>query len=52
MVKQLKMHTVYSYHCPICESKQILFRCKRRGYWCRKCGNEFRLNVIKKPKGG
>ena len=29
--------------CPTCESKNIIFRKKDKVFWCRKCGQHFRV---------
>lgn len=50
MAKVLKTYKVTKWECPICDSKQILYRREKKSYWCRRCGSEFKLNKVKAPK--
>ena len=51
MAKDIKLYDVEYYHCPICGRKDILYRRREKTYWCRICGQEFRLRKVKKKKG-
>lgn len=50
MAKVYKMYRVTKWQCPICDSKQILYRRESKTHWCRRCGSEFKLTKVKAPK--
>ena len=50
MSKRIKTYDVTEYRCPICKSGQILHRQKPDNHRCRKCGNIFKLNIVKAKK--
>jgi len=50
MTKRIKTYDVPEYRCPICQSGQILHRQTPDNHRCRKCGNIFKLNIVKAKK--
>lgn len=51
MASKIKTYKVSDWLCPICDSKNILFRRKTKDHWCRRCGSNFILKKVKSKKG-
>ena len=50
MAKRIKTYDSTDWKCPFCKSGQILHRQKSDDHRCRKCGNTFKLNIVKPKK--
>lgn len=40
----------YRTECPGCGGRQVLYRLKKDGYWCRRCGAQWHVKPIKKKE--